>query len=189
MPILGFLPFVLLIAIVWAIVNASASRRHGNSDQTTPDPSTSVRRVVLYGLLFVTMSLAANGVTAVVREVLEQDRRSNSELAQAISLLVVGVPSFLLLLRFVDARLRTKPDESVAIAWSIYLNAALLTTLVAAMVSSQSFLSTLWGRDGEVTFDSPELTAAVVWAGLWALHWFHLVRRHGIAGDLNIHAC
>ena len=180
--LVGLLPLALLAVGGWLLYRAGASRA------TVPsgDPAVVIRRFFLYGLLYTTLLLGAQGSIELVREVLAGSDRSNATLARAMALLVVGAPAATLLVRHVDGRLRTDPDEAASTGWALYLNAALATTLLGAMIEGHEALRTTFDRAVQRPFEPAALGGAIIWATLWAGHWFGLRRRHRPANDLDL---
>ena len=178
----GFLPLTVLLLVGWTLVRLVGSRK----DSTSGNPAVSVRRAVLYGLLFIAIMVAMQGVVTLAQQLIDRGEGTNSEIAGAAAFVIVGVPVSLLLLRVVVRRLRTDPDEPDSFAWTFYLNLMLLTTLVAAMVSTQTVLRGLFGGDGSIEFDLAGFVAAAVWASIWAGHWFVLRRVFGVGGDFHL---
>ncbi len=177
----GFLPLAVLGGIVWAIYKATNRDRQPNVD-----PAASVRRVIVYGLLFVTLIVAAVGLSGLAQDVVRSNR-ANADVAQSLALVIVGVPAFGALLVFCDRKLADSADERNAASWTLYLNVALLVTLIVAIVRIQSFAGSALGDDaGSPRFETASLIAGLVWAGAWALHWFGLKQRHGIDYDYHL---
>jgi hypothetical protein len=177
----SFLPLAFLGGVAWLIYRAATGERQG-----VEDPAVSVRRVIVYGLLFVTLMLATVGLVELARA-LSNNTRSNSDLAQALALAIVGVPAFMGFLFLSDRKLKQSSDERDAASWTVYLNLALLVTLIAATVQLHTFADRALGQDaGSERFDTAALMAGLVWSAAWAFHWFGLRRRHGILGDFHL---
>ncbi|MCP3934764.1 MAG: hypothetical protein GY708_05255 [Actinomycetia bacterium] len=178
--LLNLLPLIVIGGVVWAIV----SLRRG--DDGPDNVAITVRRVVVYILMLVTMILAASGLAGLAVELIDRDPDGNESLATALALSIVSVPGFAAVLKFADARLRTR-DERRSLAWSMYLNTALLVTLIAASVMTVQALASLF-EPADATEVVAQTLAAGVWIATWALHWFWLRPRHGIAGDVHLAA-
>lgn len=169
--------------IAWAIVRLLGLR--GHDDEADADRSTSVRRLFLYGIMFVTLILSAIGATMIGRTILTSgwsgDERS--ALALGLSLALVAGPAYGFLLRFARGRLRADGSERTSMAWVGYLNAALATSLIVAAVMIDRFLAGAFGVDD---FEWRSIAPAVVWVAVWSLHWFWLRPVHGLPGDLHL---
>ncbi len=179
--LVGLSTIVIAILAAWLIVRLA--RNPGAEDR---DPAATVRRLFLYGLLYTTVILAAQGVIELTRELIESDRSSNTALAQAMSFLIIGLPVTALLGRYIDRRLVAAPEERAALAWTVYLNAILATAVLGFVIEGHAVLHAALSPESERSFQITNLVAAVVWAGVWAGHWFGLRRRHGIVGDLHL---
>ncbi|GAA1498577.1 DUF5671 domain-containing protein [Paeniglutamicibacter kerguelensis] len=145
------------------------------SAQTTGERTTgalpTVRRLVLYILFFILVSVAASGASGLLAIALEPGALTGTDrtsaLARSIAFLVIAGPLALLLWRSLAKRL-LQPAESGAPAWGLYLAAMYATALVAGSTALFSLLGNLasgrtegWGRD---------LAGALVWGGVW---WWH----------------
>lgn len=179
----GFIP--LLIVGVFGLL-ALRLLRHAREDDPT-ETSTLVRQVAFYGLLFLSMVLTASGAGWAADELSNSARpTNNSSLAMALSLVALGVPVFAVLFNRADRRLRHDRLERQGVVWSLYLNAALLTSLIGTMVGG--FLTVrdvLDDRLGQQV-DASDLMMTIVWASFWAVHWFVFLRRHGVHGDIHL---
>jgi hypothetical protein len=121
-------------------------------------------------MLFAALVVAAIGLSGLLGRVLSSAAvRSDSELATTLALTLVGLPVFAALGRWVWRRLQSDPVERDATGWTLYLNAALVTSL-AVTAGSTIALSRQWiigdGYEGEV------LATAIVWAVAWTGHWW-----------------
>ena len=183
----SFIPLGVILLLGWAVARAVSGRdrtQHG-------DPAVSIRRFFLYGLLFVSLIVATQGLTDLFQEVLEPTaRRSNADLARSLSFTIVGIPAAVLLVRHVDRRLRADEGERNSVAWMVYLVAMLATSCIVTMVNVHVWIEAiLVGENrtfGGSTFDGDSFSAALLWGGLWAGHWFGMRRRHGVPGDLDL---
>ncbi len=179
------LPLLAVLAfIIWAVVRAVRGHQseHGERDQAA-----SVRRFFVYAMLFGTMIIVAIGVADCGRELIAvattaNRPRNNTVLARSLSFLIVGTPAFLLLVRYVLRRL-IDPAEQRSASWFLYLNVALLTTLIVSMVSAHELLVGVFGVHRFVWDD---LWVFGVWGTTWALHWFWLLRLHPPVSDLHL---
>lgn len=131
-----------------------------------------VRRLVLYILLFTLVTLAAVGAAGLLGLLLDpvgsaDDFGRTSELARSLAFSLVAGPLALMLWRPLAKRL-LDPVESAAIAWGLYLAAMYVTSMIIASIGLFSLLGNLaaartqgWQQD---------LATAIIWAGVW---WWH----------------
>lgn len=180
--LVSLLPLALVVAIVWLLLRATARRGAVEAGQ---DSAATFRRFLLYALCYVTMLVAAQGVVLLADE-LAEDQRSNAALASAISFLIVGLPAYGGLVRWVDRRLAGDIKERRSPAWTVYLNLVLATTLIMAMIEANTVLRDLFAFDDEAEFPWRAAVATVVWGSLWAGHWFVLRRRHDVSSDMDL---
>lgn len=178
----GLLPIAFLAFLVWVVVRAVRGRRQGPA----VDTAASVRRFVLYALLFGSLVLLASGLTSSIGQLLEDTSVASDRaatVARALAFVIVGAPAFLLLGRHALGQLRSNDEERRSVAWSGYLNLVLAVSLIVVIVQKHAVLRA-WANDGE--FDGPAFAAILVWGGVWAAHWLWLRPRFGIEGDLHL---
>ena len=170
--------------IVWVIVRVVRGRR----DVEHGDQAVSVQRLFVYGLMLVTLVLAAVGAVVAVQELIgtsggaEDDR---SALAFGLALVIVAGPAYGLLLRLARRRLGAPSGERASFGWAAYLNLSLLVSLVVTTVTAQQFLEGVTGVDD---FEVGALVPVVVWGAVWAMHWFWLRAAYGLPGDAHLAA-
>jgi hypothetical protein len=163
--LLPLLPLVVLGGLIYLIVRSLRSRRAGG----TSGDAGSARRFFVYLALFLSFIVSAIGLSGLLGQVLATaDVRADNDVAATLALVIVGVPVFVALARWAWRRLEADPLDRRSTGWSLYLNAALITSLVM----SASTLSTLLVRliDG-TGYDGRILGMVVVWSAAWLLHW------------------
>ncbi len=176
----GILPLVIVVGAIWLVVNAGGSR-----SGRPVDVAAVVRQVFTYGLLYVTLVVAVEGISALVDEALRSGtERSNSLLARGMASLVVGLPILAILARSIWRRLQTEPAERGRLGWTVYLDAVLVTATVVGIVEAQGFLARLLGDEGSADFEIARLVAFLLWFAVFGSHWW-LGRRFGVRGDLE----
>mgnify|MGYP001828143197 FL=1 len=172
-PILGIvmqLAFFGLIA--WVIVRLLGHGREAG-EEVEVDRATSVRRLFVYGLMLVTLILGAVGATMIGLTALTSGRSDEERTALALGLafaLVAG-PAYAFLLRSARGRLRDEVGERTSLAWAAYLNIALASSLIVSTVMANNFLAGVFGVDD---FEWRDIAPLIVWAAVWAMHWFWL---------------
>jgi hypothetical protein len=175
---------VFLGLIVWAIVRAVGRRREERADV---DQAASVRRLFVYGLLFVTLTLSAAGAALVLQELAgtawDEADDDRSALALGLSLVIVAGPAYGLLLRHGRRRLEEEASERRFLGWAAYLNLSLLVSLIVTTVTAQQLFEGVTGVDD---FEVASIAPVVVWGAVWALHWFWLKAAYGLPGDVHL---
>lgn len=130
-----------------------------------------VRRLVLYILLFTLVTLAAVGAAGLLGLLLTpgtgDDSQRTNNLARSLAFLIIATPLALLLWRSLAKRL-LDPLESAALAWGLYVAAMYFTSLVIASTGLLSLLERLLA--GHPQGWAAELSTALVWAGVC---WWH----------------
>lgn len=170
--------------IVWVIVRLVRGRR----DDAPGDQAVSIRRLFVYGLMFATLVLTAVGTVLATQELLgssERIRDDRSALAFGLALVLVAGPAYGLLLRHVRRQLGATPDERFSFGWAAYLNVALLTSLIATVVTAQQLLE---GVVGVEEFERTDVVPVVVWSAVWVMHWCWLKAKFGLPGDVHLAA-
>ncbi len=111
---------------------------------------------------------------------------SNSDLARALALLIVGAPTFGLLARIIDRQQvarRAEGDGRAAIGWSAHFVAATTTTLIGVLVSCAQIIDDVGnGRSAEAN----EVAQLAGWLVVWLAYWFALRPRLGVRGHLHL---
>ncbi len=165
----GLLPLIVLGVIVYAIV--AAVRRHR---EAAPDRGggggggSEVRRLFVHVMLFASMLVTAFGVMGTLGlAISDSAARRGSDLAAPLAMTVVGLPVFVALAAWVRRTHRADASERTTMAWGLYLNAALLTTLGAAIGTAFAVANSVVDRD----WDGTAVAGFVVWTALWIGHW------------------
>lgn len=158
---------VLIGGIVYAIVNASRGRqdRPGGS----PSGAISIRRLFQYLLLLAALIVAASGISGILSQVIsDAAARRDTELAGPLALTVTGVPVFWLLGRWIWAQLQHDPAERQSVGWSLYINTALLGSLITGVSLAFAIADGFISGDG---YDGTTVAPFLVAVAVWAAHW------------------
>ena len=127
-----------------------------------------VRRLILYILLFTLVAIAASGASQLLGLILtpvsETDSGRTTGLALALAFLLIAGPLTIVLWRMLSKRL-LDPAENSAPAWGLYMAAICLTSLIVASTALFSLL-------GNVVLGLTEgwqskLSTALIWAAVW----------------------
>ncbi len=140
-----------------------------------------VRRLIVYTILFALVVITANGVAGLLARLFETRPglgAGTEGLALSLAFTLVGGPLAALLWWFVWRRL-DGPDRS-SVAWGLYVAAV---SVVALITFSVSLLSTLAGL--VVGNWSPEsLANGIAWLAIWVAHrWMW---RHPVKGPVRL---
>ncbi|MFE8887835.1 DUF5671 domain-containing protein [Pseudarthrobacter enclensis] len=137
----------------------------------------SLRRLIMYALLFALVVIAASGVGGLLERLFQTASVLASGDVQGVALslafTLVGGPLALLLWWFAWRRL-DDPAERTAAGWGLYLTAMYAVSLIIATTSllamAVSFIDT---RESQW---QPPLATGLVWLGIWLWHrwmWKH----------------
>ncbi|EMY34533.1 hypothetical protein D477_008993 [Arthrobacter crystallopoietes BAB-32] len=136
-----------------------------------------VRRLVVFTLLFVLVVIAASGAANLLGRLLgagsELVAGDVTGLAQGFAFLLVGGPLALALWWSVWRRLG-EPSERSSLAWGLYASAMYVVSMIVAATSLLSVLSDLVA--GRTVGWGTGIAGALVWGGVWIWHrwmWLH----------------
>ncbi|GAA3866248.1 hypothetical protein GCM10022381_07360 [Leifsonia kafniensis] len=138
-----------------------------------------VRRVIVYILLFVLVTIGAIGLSGLLARVLatgtELTDGGTTGLAMSLAFTLIGGPLAALLWWSVWRRLRDEPEQ-MSLAWGLYLAGMYLVSLITFSVALLATASAL--IDGD--WQPRDFATGVVWLGIWGWHrWMltHPVKR------------
>lgn len=129
-----------------------------------------LRRLILYTLLFALVTLTAAGLTGLLEYLFSSgDRlvsRGVAELARALTFTLIGGPLAILLWRVVWKRLEAEAERA-ATGWGIYIAGMYSTALIASATAVLSTAASLVGSPDSRWY--PPLASGLTWAlvGLW----------------------
>lgn len=160
----GLLPLIVLGAIVYAIVKLLGQRRPGADTGDGFD----VGRVFRYLLTFATLIVACIGLTELLGSAFASADVGRGSLAEPLAMTVVGLPAFVALAMWSWRIHSEDAAERDATGWSLYLNAALVTTLAVTVGNSFAVADRIIAAEWRAT----AVAGLVVWAAAWAVHWW-----------------
>ncbi|TFB53903.1 DUF5671 domain-containing protein [Cryobacterium tagatosivorans] len=138
-----------------------------------------VRRLIVYVLLFALVAIGATGLSGLVSRLLEAGTALASDdvagLARSLAFTLIGGPLAALLWWAVWKRLDDQAERS-SVAWGLYLAAMYTVSLIT--FSSALLATALQLIDGDWT--PSDFATGLVWAGVWAWHrwmWRHAAKR------------
>lgn len=142
-----------------------------------------VRRLIVFVLLFVLVTITAIGVSGLLERVIDVGRPlaggGTDELALQLAFALIGGPLAALLWWASWGRL-AEPAERDSVAWGLYLAAMLTVALVSATTAIAGSLTTL--VDGE--WDPAGLAVGLVWALVWL--WHRWMLGHPVKGPTRL---
>ena len=165
-------PIVLIGSIAALIVFFV---RRGRSDSLDSDPGIgTIRRLYFYLVSFVALMMAANGVVQIAAYVLDTVTEdgvvspSRTPLAIGLSLVIVGLPLWLLHWMAVQRQVKRLPVETKSIARKVYLLAVMGVAVGMAAANTVDILQWVLGVN---SFRGDSLADLVVWSAVWIFHW------------------
>lgn len=127
-----------------------------------------VRRLILYILLFALVTIAASGASQLLGLVTTpasaDDTERTTGLALALAFVLVAAPLTVVLWRSLAKRL-LDPAENSAPAWGLYMAAMYVTALIVASTALFSLLGNL--AFGYTDGWQAKLSTALIWSGVW----------------------
>lgn len=150
---------------------------------TTASAQQTVRRAIVYTLLFVLVTVAGIGMSGLLGRVLEAGSAiasgGSTDLAQSLAFTVIGAPLAALLWWWLWSRL-DDAQERAALTWGLYVAAMYMVSLIVFTVSTvdaaQSLIRGSW--------EPARLASAIVWFGIWLAH--RAMSRHAGKGPLRL---
>lgn len=146
---------------------------------TTGSAQGTVRRLIVYTLLFVLVTIAAAGLAGLLERLLEVGAPlavgDTAGLALSLAFALIGGPLAALLWWVVWRRLADE-SERASLAWGLYLTVMYTVSLIVATSALMGTATAL--VDGRWLPDA--FAVGAVWAVVWALHrwmWRHPVKR------------
>lgn len=142
-----------------------------------------VRRLIVYGLLFVLVVITATGVAGLLGRLLDAGtplvRGGAADLALWLAFALIGGPLAAVLWWAVWRRLGDAAERS-SLAWGLYLAAMYTVSLVVA--ASALVAAATAGLDGR--WLPSELATGLVWAAVWA--WHRWMSRHPLKRPVRL---
>ncbi|NNF63632.1 MAG: hypothetical protein HKN07_05170 [Acidimicrobiia bacterium] len=179
----SLIPLVIFGGIIWAIVKAVQSR----SDNQPDESDNSLRRFFLYVLLYGAFVSIITGLLSLASALFPHGqviaRSASTDVARGLALVIVGVPVYWMVFRIIENAFATDAEEKRRLGWSTYLNAAIGTSLIGAIVTFTQLIASIVGSDA---VRAVTIADAALWSGAWAIHWFVLISRHGIRTDAHL---
>ncbi|WP_438853587.1 DUF5671 domain-containing protein [Agromyces sp. M3QZ16-3] len=153
---------------------------------STPTPGSAqgtVRRLIVFVLLFALVAITAIGLGGLLERMLDVDRALASggadDLALQLAFTLIGGP-LAALLWWASWRRMADPAERGSIAWSLYLTAMGTVSLVVATMSIAGGLADLV----EGRWNPGALAIGLVWALVWL--WHRWMLRHPAKGPTRL---
>ena len=143
----------------------------------------SVRRIIVYGVLFMLVCLAAGGIGDLLTRLIDSGRmlfgNDVSGLALTLAFTLIAGP-LAALLWWYAWRTNAAQRERLAVSWGLYIVAmstvALIAATTALLQSASSLVNGSW--------EPAAFSSGVVWLGIWS--WHRWMRRHPTRGPLRL---
>lgn len=142
---------------------------------------TAVRRVLVYGILFALIIVAAVGLSGLLERAVSGGVLAADEagLARSLAFTVIGIP-LAGVLWWWQRRRFADPAEQDSLVWALYVVAVSTIALVTATVAlALTLTAAIEGR-----WDAGAFAVALVWAGVWV--WHRAMRRSHVTGPTRL---
>ena len=131
------------------------------------------KRLYFYGVSFVTLVVAANGVVLLVQFLIEQVTQStiagwDNQASLGLSMVIVGAPLWVLHWHYTQRQTARQPDETASTLRKLYLYGVLFTASLVVFIAVHSLLFQVMGGDN---FSAYFVGQALVWGVVWGYHW------------------
>ena len=145
-----------------------------------------VRRLIVYGLLFALVTIAAVGLAGLLERLLDAGSPlafgGAADLALSLAFALIGGPLAAVLWWAVWRRLADE-SERASLAWGLYLTAMYTVSLIVATTALLAAATALLGG----RWLAAEFSTGVIWALVWVWHrwmWRHPLKRPARLGTV-----
>ena len=148
------------------------------------------KRLYFYGVSFVTLIVAANGIALLILFLIEliAERAitggSEDQASLGLAMVVVGAPLWMLHWSYTQRQVARQPGESASTLRKLYLYGVLFTASLVVFVVVNSILFWAMGRNGD--FSAHFVGQALIWGVIWAYHWSEERQDRGALGSLTL---
>lgn len=150
---------------------------------TTGSAQGTVRRLIVYTILFALVAIAAGGIAGLLERLIDAGDPlavgGTGGLALSLAFALIGGPLAAVLWWVVWRRLRDA-SERMSLAWGLYLAAMYTVSLIVA--TTALVVTAIAGIDGQ--WLPGEFSTGVVWAAVWA--WHRWMSRHPVKRPLRL---
>ena len=146
------------------------------------------KRLYFYGVSFVTLVVAVNGIALLIQFLIELFTKSaisgwDNQASLGLSMVIVGAPLWVLHWRYAQRQAVKQPDETASTLGKLYLYGVLFTASLVVFIAVHSLLFQVMGGDN---FSAYFAGQALVWSIVWAYHWSVERRDTGALGSLTL---
>jgi Domain of unknown function (DUF5671) len=163
---------VIAVVVVGGIVAAVLGVRRAAHPTGRPQENSAqpiVRRLIVYVLLFVLVTIAAIGLAGLLGRGFDAGMQlvagDTVGLARSLAFTLIGGP-MAAVAWWVAWRRAGEPAERASVAWGLYLTAMTTVSLITFVSALLVTVTSLIGAD----WDQRSLANALVWAGVWVWH-------------------
>ena len=147
------------------------------------------KRLYFYGVSFVTLAVAANGIALLIRFLIDLIAQrsiaggSEDQASLGIAMVVVGAPLWVLHWLYTQRQAAKQPDEASSTLRKLYLYGVLFTASLVVFIAVHSLLFQAMGGDDLSAYFAGQ---ALVWGVVWAYHWSMERREPAVMSGLTL---
>jgi hypothetical protein len=174
--LIGILATLIQIGVMVGIVVLIVKAVGGRDKTSSESAGVVVRRIFVYLIMLSMLILVAIGLGGLIDAALPESGEitdSSADAARSIAFVIVGLPVFAGLALYTARRLKADSREQSSTGWTFYLTVALIGSLLATMALVGASLSEIASGDAP---DRMMIINAVIWAFVWAAHWWVFLR-------------
>ena len=131
------------------------------------------KRLYFYGVSFVTLVVAANGVVFLVQFLIEQVTQStiagwDNQASLGLSMVIVGAPLWVVHWHYTQRQATKQSGETASTLRKLYLYGVLFTASLVVFIAVHSLLFQVMGGDNLSAYFVGQ---ALIWGAVWGYHW------------------
>ena len=148
------------------------------------------KRLYFYGVSFVTLVVAANGIALLIQFLIELITQraiaggDDSQASLGLAMVVVGAPLWVVHWLYTQRQAAKQPDETASTLRKLYLYGILFTASLVVFIAVNDLL--LWSVGSGGDLNAYFAGQALVWGTVWAYHWSVERQNRGALGSLTL---
>ena len=131
------------------------------------------KRLYFYGVSFVTLVVAVNGIALLIQFLIELVTQRtiagwDNQASLGLSMVIVGAPLWVVHWLYTQRQATKQLDETASTLRKLYLYGVLFTASLIVFIAVHSLLFQVMGGDNLSAYFAGQ---ALVWGFVWAYHW------------------
>ncbi len=146
------------------------------------------KRLYFYGVSFVTLAVAANGIVLLIQFLIELVTQRaiagwDNQASLGLSMVIVGAPLWVVHWLYTQRQATKQPDETASTLRKLYLYSVLFTASLIVFIAVHSLLLQAMGGDNLSAYSAGQ---ALIWGVVWVYHWSVARHEPAATGDLTL---